>query len=172
MLGIESPIGTPINVRIPSLPTPTIPATQNDTSLYSTPLPEGWWDAREVMRGICFEAMVQQRDQTLVMRSAEEHIAYYDSIDNSGWCDYTITRHPFDFEQGAILVGLWSYGRGCDALHTLENVARDDTAQTLNITLNFSTSGACGYELIRPFWVGMDADMSDYAIQIDVLGDG
>lgn len=114
-----------------------------------------WSDEIATLRGICFEAAYDARDRVFVLHNAMEHIQFYDLADNSRLCRQSVTRHPFEFEDGKrVLAGLWSYGWGCVARH---EVLRYGIANnTLEIELQFITEGDCPYELIQPFWVGME----------------
>lgn len=119
------------------------------------------------MSGICFEAALDAAGRVFVLRSADEHIRFYDLADASGLCRQPVQRHPFSFEGGRVLAGLWSAGRGCDALHEIDDVLRDDTARAFFVRLRFITLGGCNYELVRPFWIGID-QAADYAIELRV----
>lgn len=147
--------------------TTTIPPTELPAST-PTAFPNGLYDALHVMSGICFESAFDAAGQVFVLRDAEAHIRFYSLADNAGLCRRAVTRYPFDFSQGDILAGLWSVGAGCVARHDILAVERDDPAQTLAITLDFVTEGACPYELVRPFWVGIP-NATNYDIRIDIL---
>ena len=149
-----------------TLPAPSPPPTD---ALPPTPtdLPFPWTDENAVMRGICFEAANDAAGQVFILRNAEAHIQFYDLADSSGLCRLPVTRNEFDFSTGRILVGLWSLGTGCDAFHEVTNILRDDAAHTFTIRLRFVTTGECGYELVQPFWIGLEG-MSDYDIRIGV----
>jgi hypothetical protein len=142
------------------LPTPSPTPT-------NTPYPYGWTDENAVMSGICFEAANDAAGDVFVLRSAEDHIRFYGLADNSGLCRHPVQRYPFDFSTGRVLAGLWSAGMGCTAHHDILDMIRDDRAKTLLIRLRFVTEGDCPYELIRPFWIGIDG-VTDYGIQIEV----
>ena len=144
----------------PRQPTPTPPPTY-------TPLPFGLEDAVPVMSGICFESANDAVDQVFVMRSAEDHIHLYDLAENSGLCRRPIIRTPFDFSNGRILAGIWTAGTGCTADHEILDYQRDDANKTLTFQLRFVTYGDCPYELVRPFWVGIE-DAQDYEVIIIV----
>jgi hypothetical protein len=138
----------------PLLPTPT-------------DLPFPWRDASSIASGICFEAAYDAAGQVFILRSPAELAEFYDLADNSQLCRRPVQRETFDFAEGRLLVGLWSRGVGCQALHEIEQVIRDDAARTFTIDLRFVTAGGCGYELVRPFWIALD-DLGDYALRIDV----
>lgn len=151
-----------------STPPPTIPGVYlTPITAPGTPLPYGWTDENPTMSGICFEAAWDAAGQVFVIRNAEEHIRFYGLSDNSQLCRRAVTRYPFDFSTGRVLAGLWSRGRGCTARHDVLDRQRDDNARTLAIHLRFVTEGDCPYDLVRPFWIGLDG-VSDYAITITV----
>jgi len=173
------PANTPISVRVnpvvtntpfiepeiteeftPLPPTPTVPPT-------ATPMPFDLESAIDVMSGICFESAADAAGRTFVMRNAEEHITLYDLAENSELCRRPIIRNPFDFSNGRILVGRWTYGVGCTADHDILNVNRNDDERSITIDLRFQTFGDCPYELVRPFWVAFE-NAEDYAIEINV----
>lgn len=144
------------------------PLAQAATAIALTPTPTPpWVDANAVMAGICFEAAYDAAGQVFTLRSAEEHIRFYGLADQSGLCRRPVERRPFDFSGGRVLAGLWSTGRGCTARHDLLSFARDDAARTITIRLALVVEGDCPYELVRPFWVGLDS-AQDYTIVIDV----
>lgn len=154
---VASP-ATPLNVRIPVVLSPT----PEDTAGV------GLFDASELMSGICFEAAFDAAGQVFVLRSAEEHIRFYDLADNSQLCRQPVERFPFDFSEGDVLAGLWSSGTGCTARHDILSYLRDDTAKTIRIQLQLVIEGNCNYELIRPYWVGLES-AADYDVVISVL---
>jgi hypothetical protein len=136
-------------------------------NLTSTPWPYPVSDESVVMSGICFEAALDAADQLFILRNSAEHIAFYDLADNSEFCRRPVTRYPFDFSNGRVLSGFWSYGRGCTARHDVLDIQQDDAAKALTIRLRFVTEGDCPYELVRPFWVGLDG-VQDYQIEMVV----
>jgi hypothetical protein len=119
------------------------------------------------MSGICFEAAFDAADSVFVFRNAIEHIRFYGLADQSALCRHPVARNPFDFSNGRVLAGLWSKGIGCTARHDVLEVLQDDAAKSLQIRLRFVTEGDCNYELLRPFWIGLDG-VSDYEIRIEV----
>jgi len=119
------------------------------------------------MNGICFEAALDSAGQVFVLRSAEDHIRFYGNADATRLCRHPVTRNPFDFEGGRVLVGLWSAGQGCTARHDVLDAQRDDAQQTFALRLKFITEGECDYELVRPFWIGLDG-MAGYQVSISV----
>lgn len=112
-----------------------------------------WADARALVEGICFEAALDAAGRVFVLRDAAALTAFYDGVDNSQLCRRPVSRVPFDFSGGAVLVGLWSSGRGCTAQHNIVGVIQD--AAAWQIRLRFETAGTCDYELLRPFWVAL-----------------
>jgi hypothetical protein len=99
------------------------------------------------------------------LRSAEEHIHFYNLVDNSNLCRNPAERLPFDFSTGDVLAGLWNRGTGCTASHSITAFQRDDTTKVINILVAFSTEGDCPYELVRGFWLGIH-NAQDYQITI------
>ena len=160
----SDPAPTLANVGITPIPRTAAPTDIPDPT--STP-PFGMSDAMDVMSGICFESAQDAAGRVFVLRSAEELSTFFDLADNSELCRRDVQRFPFDFAGGQILVGLWSYGFGCTADHEQIDLQRDDDAQTILITLQFITEGACNYELIRPYWVGLSG-AQDYDVDIVV----
>jgi hypothetical protein len=171
-------IETPVNVRIETSQTPTlvadIVATPDPLTPTlpptATPLPFDLEDAVSVMSGICFESAFDAVDNVFIMRNAEDHIQLYDLAENSALCRRPIIRNPFDFSNGRILTGIWTAGVGCTADHEVLDYQRDDGNKTLTFQLRFITAGDCPYELVRPFWVGID-NASDYEVIIHVERD-
>lgn len=154
----------------PVMPTPAgpeLPTAVFVTTNTPSDLPYGWTDERPVLSGICFEAAQDAAGQVFILRTAEEHIRFYGMADNSHLCRRPVTRNPFNFGNGRVLAGLWSAGLGCTARHDVLAVERDDNAKTLDIRLQFITEGDCNYELVRPFWIGVEG-VSDYAISLTV----
>jgi hypothetical protein len=146
---------TPTDTPQP-LPTSALDEVTSAPNLTSTPWPYPFTDESAVMSGICFEAALDAANQLFILHNAAEHIAFYDLADNSEFCRHPVTRYPFDFSNGRVLAGFWSYGRGCTARHDVLDYQQDDVAKTLTIRLRFVTEGDCPYELVRPFWVGLD----------------
>ena len=129
--------------------------------------PSLWSDASAVVAGICFESAYDAAGQVFVLRSASELTRFFDLADNSRLCRHPVERPAFDFSDGRVLAGLWSRGRGCVAGHQLIAFIRDETARTINIHLRLIVEGACPYDLVRPYWVGLP-DAQDYTITITV----
>lgn len=142
-------------------PTATLPPSPTPTA---TPVPLPWTDANAVMAGVCFEAALAAAGETIVLRSAEDHIRFYNQVDESGLCRRPVGREPFDFAGGArVLAGGWSYGRGCDAAHTVTDYTLTDGG--LALSLAFATAGDCDYELLQPFWVAVEG-VTDVQIRV------
>jgi hypothetical protein len=146
---------------IPVSPVPTTTIQQGPASLYP------WTDENATLSGVCFEAALDTAGDVFVLRNAKEHTRFYELADNSQLCRRPVARYPFDFTGGRVLAGLWSYGAGCTARHDVVSVERDDAAKTIMIRLQFVTDGECNYELLRPFWIGLDRAL-DYQIDIQV----
>jgi hypothetical protein len=147
--------GVPGDLLLAERPTPTQPAV-------------GVVDVSEVMGGICFEAAFDAAGQVFVLRSAAEHIRFYDLADNSHLCRHPVERLPFEFSEGRILAGLWNKGVGCTAHHDIDRIERDDASRQVTITAHFSIEGDCAYELVRPFWLALDR-VADYKIDIRII---
>jgi hypothetical protein len=162
-------LATPVNVRIPLVPTPTAqPQPPTPASAYvPLALPGDGRDELPVMSGICFESAYDAAGQVFLLRTAEDHIRFYDAADNAKLCRQPVTRYPFDFTSGRILAGGWSRGNGCTARHEVRDYQRDDAAKTLTLTLQFIAEGDCPYELVRSFWVSFPV-AADYAVNIVV----
>lgn len=126
-----------------------------------------WREARAIVSGICFEAAFDAAGRVFVLRDAVQHIEFYDLADNSRLCRQPVTRQPFDFSAGSILVGLWSSGTGCKARHEVIDYRQDDAAQRFILRLQFIVEGNCPYELVRPFWIALDG-VRDYEIEVTV----
>lgn len=154
-----SPTQTPVGMATP--PLPSLAPTANYP----------WRDENQVMSGICFEAAFDAAGTVYVLRSAEEHIRFYELADNSLLCRHPVTRYSFDFSAGDALAGLWSRGRGCTARYDVLAYNRDDAAQTFTMTLRFVVEGDCPYDLVSPFWVGLPG-LAAYDIGINVESGG
>jgi hypothetical protein len=158
-----APTSPPPPTQAPNLvatPTDLIPPT-----ITPTPLPYPWTDESAVMSGLCFESVYDAAENIFILRTPEELTGLFDLADNSQLCRRPIERGTFDFTGARVLVGLWSRGQGCSMRHDVLNVERDDVARTFIITLRPITEGECPYELVRPFWVGLDT-VSDYDIRV------
>jgi hypothetical protein len=144
-------------------PAPTLP-----TATSALALPAEVYDALPVMQGICFESAWDAAGQLFILRNAEEHIHFYELVDNARLCRQPVQRLPFDFSTGDVLAGLWTRGGGCTASYSIPNYARDDAAKTIRIQAIFSTEGSCPYELVRGLWLGF-VNARDYQISIEVI---
>ena len=153
-----------------STPLPIEPLQITPSSFISaTNTPDyGWSDANFVMEGICFEAAEKRLDQVYTLRNSAELEQFYSQIDRSQLCEDPVNRAAFTFNNGDVLVGVWSDGRGCGAEHMVQNVQRDNTNRQIAIQLQLVINSDCPYELIRPFWVTIK-DAEGYAIQINVV---
>jgi hypothetical protein len=126
-----------------------------------------WTDELSVMRGICFESAFDAAGRTFVMRNADELNTFFDLSDNSQLCRQPVERQSFDFSDGRILAGIWSIGSGCTARHQVTGIEVDDEQKKFTMRLRFVTEGDCNYELVRPFWVGLNS-VTDYEISLVV----
>lgn len=124
-------------------------------------------DANPVFTGICFEAALNYTGRVFVIRDAAQHIQFYNQMDAINLCRQEVTRHAFDFNNGNILAGLWTAGRGCTARHEVIGVGWEDNTKQVTIVLKFIVEGACNYELARPFWISLEG-ASDYSVNIIV----
>ncbi len=161
----SAPVETAISGTAQAAPTAVTTAPVITPSPSVSPYP--WTDESAIMGGLCFESVNDAVGKVFVLRSADELARFYDLADHSKLCRQPVGRGQFDFTGGKILAGLWSKGKGCTAHHEVENVRRDDTARTLFIFLRFVPEGDCAYELVRPFWIGLDG-LNQYDIQIVV----
>lgn len=146
------------------LPSPVLVTLPPDSATAS---PYPWSDENTSISGICFEAALDAAGRVFVLRTPEEHIQFYNLADNSGLCARPVLRLPFEFGGGRVLAGLWSAGSGCTARHDVLDYSRDDAARRFSVTLRFVTAGDCPYELVRPFWIGLN-DAAGYEVQITV----
>lgn len=152
----------------PPTQAPNLAATPTDLivpTVTPTPLPYPWTDESAIVSGLCFESVSDAAGSIFILRTPEELTQLFDLADNSQLCRRPIERGTFDFAGGRVLVGLWSRGQGCSMRHDVLNVERDDVARTFIITLRPITEGECPYELVRPFWVGLDT-VADYDIRV------
>lgn len=154
-------------------PTSVIARTPEPTSFPPTPTPSPtptiypWTDESAVMSGLCFESVYDAAGQVFILRSEEALTALFDLADHSELCRFPVRRGSFDFSGGRILAGTWTRGQGCDARHDVVAIRRDDVARIFALTLRFVTEGTCPYQLVRPFWIGLDG-LGDYDVRIIV----
>lgn len=172
-LDFDAPVVVP-SMAPPSLPTddPAWVPAATETAIaaaLAVPLPDGLVDVRGLHGRICFEAAYEVRDQVFVLRNAMAHIRFYDEIDALNVCRRPVERFPFDFNQGQIVAGLWSYGYGCKARHELIETVSDAAAQVYRLRLRFVIEGDCNYELLRPYWVAVPPELAAYDFQIEVV---
>lgn len=145
-------------------PSPTLLAVRSPEAGW----PAGLSEANSVMASVCFDAAYDTQEQVFVLRSAEELAAFYGLAEQSEICRLPIDREPFDFGGGRVLAGFWQYGRGCTAHHEVVGFSRDEARREIRIDLRLVIGGACAYELIRPFWVGIEG-AEGFEIQIHVV---
>jgi len=158
-LGV-SPAVVPVNTEETPLNVPVLPTEAT--------LLGDLQDVSELMSGICFESAFDARERIFILRTAFDHIRFYDDADNSRLCRRVVRRYPFNFDGGTVLIGVWNYGIGCTASHTIERVERDDTAKQIMIRARLSIEGECNYELLRPLWLSVP-DAIDAQIVLDVV---
>lgn len=160
-----------LTIRAPVQVIPTVGALEVPTE---TPPPttiaqaHGWTDENALMSGLCFEAVNDAAETAFVFRREAELRNLYDLADNSRLCRELVGRGTFDFSNERVLAGIWSRANGCTAHHQVINVRRDDVAMIYVVRLRLVTQGNCAYELVRPFWVGLDG-VSDYDVRIVVV---
>lgn len=142
----------------PNLTPPALTITES-------PYPADVYDALGSTVGVCFEAAWDAAGQVFVLRNSEEHIRFYDGIDNSRLCRRAIQREPFDFSTDDALIGVWNRGLGCTASHEITSYERDDSNQVITLRAQFSTEGTCPYELVRGLWLGI-IDAQSYQINL------
>lgn len=136
--------------------TEAVEATAIPEGLYQPmSLPDGLRDELPVMQGICYEAARDAAGRVFILRNAINHIHFYEQADQAQLCRNSVTRYPFDFDSGRVLVGFWQVGQGCEARHDLLGIERDEASKTITLNLQFVTEGDCGYELVRPFWISI-----------------
>jgi hypothetical protein len=162
-----TPIGGEVTRPSITLPSQTPPPSAATGVPSVSNLPAGLYDALPAMQGICFESAWDAAGQVFILRTAEEHIRFYDLVDNSRLCRQPVERLPFDFSTGDVLAGLWTRGSGCKASYAISDYQRDDNARTIRIQAFFATEGACPYELVRGFWLGF-VGARDYQISIEI----
>ena len=92
---------------------------------------------------------------------------FYTQIDRNKVCEDDINSMAYPFNDGEMIVGIWSSGMGCSARHEVLNVQRDDAQKQEAIQLQFVTEGDCPYELVQPFWIALPQS-ADYDVQIAV----
>ena len=151
-------------------PTPTVPAITalpTETPIPPMPTAPPFTDAAPIVAGICFEAALDAAGRVFVLDDAESLIRFYDMADNSRLCRGPVVRAGFEFDNGQVLVGLWSAGTGCTARHTVRDSVRDDSARRITLALDFITEGDCNYELVRPFWIAIEG-AAGYSFDVTV----
>ncbi|MBA3869940.1 MAG: hypothetical protein H0X30_12405 [Anaerolineae bacterium] len=160
-------------IRLEPIPTATPPAVQMPT-IQPTPInivtatPDyGWTDVSSIMEGVCFEAALNTAGRVFSISNATALDAFYSQIDQSQLCEDPVIRVDYPFNNGEIIVGLWSSGTGCTARHDVQSVRRDDAQKQEAIQLQFVTEGDCPYDLVQPFWIALPQSIG-FNIQIDV----
>jgi len=150
-------------------PTLATAALQAAPTPASAALPPGWTDESALMAGLCFESVWDAAGSgaTFILRSAASLTALYDLADNSGLCRHPVRRMEADFSGGRVIVGTWTRARGCTAQHVVREVRRDDIARIFALTIALHVEGACPYDLVRPFWIGLPG-LVDYDVRLIV----
>lgn len=165
--------GSPAPAEPATVTAPPAPPATAAPALVPTPadaaLPAGWTDESALMAGLCFESVwdAAAGHPVFVLRTADSLTALYDLADNSGLCRHPVGRAAADFSGGRVIVGTWTRGRGCSAQHVIREVRRDDVARIFALTIELRVRGACPYDLVRPFWVGLPG-LADYDVRLIV----
>jgi hypothetical protein len=160
-------------IRIERMSTATpvsldIASTQQPTLTLATNTPDyGWTDVSYLMEGVCFEAALNDVGKVFKLIDDNALNAFYAQINSSQLCEDPVNKVPYAFNDGAIIVGLWSAGTGCTARHAIKNVQRDNTQKQEAIQLQFITEGDCPYELVQPFWISLPQSQG-FNVQIDI----
>jgi len=151
----------------PPVTSPPPSAVHVPTATSGPAFPADWINANGVMAGLCFASVwdAAGMGQIFNLRSAAELTALFDAADHSGLCPRPVLRGTFDFSGGRRLIGLWSRGRGCTAHHVVTAIRRDDIARVYAITIRPVFLGGCAYELVQPFWIGLDG-LADYDVRL------
>jgi hypothetical protein len=159
-------------VQTPALAAPTAPV-ESTASPSATPdlayVGQPFQDERAVFSGVCFNYWVQQVNRIYFVRTAFEHIDFYDEVDQSGACRFPVVRNPFDFEQGRMLMGAVNVGTGCWAYTDPIEMVTDDEAKTIIMRVGWAVAGDCDYRLARPFWVSIARPPDDYQIAFEFV---
>lgn len=137
----------------------------------STPLaPQPiWQDVQNLLEGVCLSWQLDQVGREFVIADAHAHIAFYNEVDESGLCRFPVARNPFDFEQGAILIGAFNIGTGCTATAEPLALVVDHDAQTVTMQARWGVSGECDYRLSRPLWLSIPRPPEGYTVQFQYL---
>lgn len=160
-------------IRLERIPTATPPSVQ-PTIVQATPVivptntPDyGWKDVSYLMESVCFEAATKVAGQVFQIADVNALSALYTQLDRDQPCEDPINHTTYPFNNGEIIVGLWSAGIGCNARHEVQNVQRDDIQGQETIQLQFITEGDCPYDLLQPFWIAVPQSIG-FNIQIEV----
>ncbi len=162
-----TPARTPGPIPLPYTILTPIAVTPGAAPPSPTPDPfagQPYQDARALFDGVCFDYWVQQVNRVYVIGTAFEHIAFYNEVDESGLCRFPVVRHPFDFEEGRILVGAVNIGTGCWAATVPLALVTDDEARTVTLRVEWAVSGDCDYRLARPFFVSLPRPPEGYRV--------
>lgn len=163
-----------MQVGEPPLEVPEVASLPTVTAV-STPLPfeadNPYQDASAIMEGVCFNYWIEQVNRVFVIGSAQEHIRFYNDVDESELCRFPVDRHPFDFT-GRIMVGAVNVGTGCQAITEPLALVTDAANQTVTLRVGWGVTGECDYRLVRPFWVSIARPPEGYRVQMDFVPAG
>jgi len=157
-------------IRLERINTETLTAVEVPTAqaVLATPTPNyGWTDVNDLMAGVCFEAALDAAGRVFRIPNASALEAFYSQVDHSQLCEDPVERFTYPFNNGDVIMGLWSSGIGCTARYEVQNVQRDNAQKQEAIQLRLVTEGDCPYELVEPFWIAIPQS-ADFTIQINV----
>lgn len=155
-----------ISTDTPSPVQPTIVQSTQVIAPTSTP-DYGWKDASFLVEGVCFEAALKVAGQIFTIPDANALARFYSQIDRNHACEDPVVPISYPFNEGDVIVGLWSAGTGCTAQHLVQGVQRDDIQRQETIHLQLMTAGECPYELLQPFWIVIPQS-AGFIIQVDI----
>jgi hypothetical protein len=180
MIGLGTACTMPLVGRqlTPLAATPT-DASAAGSSLSPAPLPsltpdmayvdKPYEDARAIFAGVCFNYWAEQVNRIYILKTAFDHIHFYNEVDESGLCRFPVVRNPFDFEGGRILIGAINVGTGCWAYTDPIDLVTDNAAKTVIMRVGWAVAGDCAYRLARPFWVSIPRPPDDYQIAFEFV---
>ncbi len=155
-----------ISTATPVLVEPTV--VQSTPAIAPTSTPDyGWKDVSYLMETVCFEAAMHVAGQVFKIADTNALNTFYMQLDRDQGCEDPINTMTYPFNDGEVIIGLWSAGMGCNARHEVHNVTRDDTKRQETIQLQFIIEGECPYELLQPFWIALPQS-AGFNIQIEV----
>jgi hypothetical protein len=133
-----------------------VPTAQATISIQEVSTPDyGWEDVSYLMSDVCFEAITDIAGKVITIRDANALEAFYNQIDRNQACEQPVRHMSYPFNNGEMLVGLWSSGIGCGAHHVVQGVQRDDAQRQETIQLELVIEGDCPYELLQGFWIAI-----------------